>query len=73
MESVGQEITPAASPFPPAADFQFTNVADFYRVKPRNPKTFSYFFWILGIKKNPQRASTAGRGLLEYNSINLKN
>ena len=25
------------------------------------------------IKKNPQRASTAGCGLLEYNSINLKN
>jgi hypothetical protein len=73
VKSVGQEITPAALAFPSAADFQFANVADFYQAKTRNPKTFSYFFWILGIKKNPQRASTAGRGLLEYNSINLKN
>ena len=51
MESVGQEITPAALAFPPAADFQFANVADFYRVKPRNPKTFSFFFVFWGLKK----------------------
>ncbi len=73
MESVGQEITPAASLFPPAADFLSINVADFYQAKTRNPKTFSYFFLYFGDKKNPQRASTAGCGLLEYNSINLKN
>jgi len=65
VKSVGQEKTPVALAFPPAADF--------YQAKTRNPKTFSYFFCILGIKKNPQRASTAGCGLLEYNSINLKN
>jgi len=49
---VGQEITPAALAFPSAADFQSTNVADFYQAKTRNPKTFSYFFWgFWGFKK----------------------
>ena len=73
MDSVGQEITPAALAFPSATDFQFANVTEFYQSKTRNPKTISYFFLYFGDKKNPQRASTAGRGLLEYNSINLKN
>ena len=49
---MGQEITPAALAFPPAADFQFANVADFYQAKPRNPKTFSYFFVFWGLRSS---------------------
>ena len=38
----------------------------------RTSKYLKVCFFV-STKKNPQRASAAGRGLLEYNSINLKN